>query len=215
MPRDDLDTDDSEFERKPAMPKGEWILGMCGVGAILLFGFGLGVSLGQSKAEPKAKIVTEVAHHDPKPTVPDPEPTKKTEPTKPKPVEPTKKAEPTKKTEPTKTEPTKPVTPPTKPAKPPEPMGVPVLFAEKIAPIFKAKCNICHGDASTKGGLDLRTLAAIAKGGDNGAALVAKDLDKSNLWTQIESGAMPPAGKDKMTPAEIKLVKDWILSGGK
>ncbi len=216
MPHDDFDTDETEIERKPAMPKAEWILGMCGIGAILLFGFGLGVSLGQNKTEPKTKVVTEVAHIEPtKPAVPEAEPTKaKVEPTKPK-AEPTKpKAEPTK----PKAEPTKPKTEPTKPApKPPEPMVTPVLFADKIGAIFKAKCNGCHGDGSIKGGLDTRTLASIAKGGDNGpgTAVVAKDLEKSYLWSQINDGAMPPAGKDKLTPAEIKLIKDWILSGAK
>jgi len=212
MPHDDMESDEPETERKPAMPKGEWILGMCGVGAILLFGFGLGVSLGQSKTEPKAKIITEVVHNDPaKPTVPETEPTKPaTVATKPKP-EPTKpKPEPAK----PKPEPTKPVTPPTKP-KPPEPMATEVLYVAKISAIFKAKCNGCHGDGSIKGGLDMRTLASIAKGGDNGLAVVAKDLEKSYLWGQIESGAMPPAGKEKLTAAEIKLIKDWILSGAK
>jgi mono/diheme cytochrome c family protein len=90
-----------------------------------------------------------------------------------------------------------------------------VLFAEKIAPLFKRNCNSCHGDPLIKGGLDTRTLASIAKGGDNGKAVVAKDPDKSYLWMQVESGAMPPAGKEKLTPAEIKLIKDWILSGAK
>ena len=224
MPHDDFDTDETEIVRKPAMPKGEWILGMCGIGAILLFGFGLGVSLGQNKAEPKTKVVTEVANVEPsKPTLPEAEPTKpKAEATKPK-AEPTKpKAEPTKpKTEPTKpkTEPTKPKTEPTKPAppKPPGPMVTPVLFAEKISAIFKVKCNGCHGDGSVKGNFDMRTLASIAKGGDNGVgtAVVAKELEKSYLWSQINDGAMPPAGKEKLTAAEIKLIKDWILSGAK
>ena len=216
MPHDDFETDDAEIERKPAMPKGEWILGMCGIGAILLFGFGLGVSLGQSKTEPKAKVVTEVAHNETaKPSVPEAEPSKpKPEPTRPK-AEPTKPtAEPTK----PKAEPTKPKAEPTKPApKPPEPMVTPVLFAEKINAIFKLKCNACHGDPSIKGGLDLRSLASIAKGGDNsgGPAVIAKEPGKSLLWEQIESGAMPPAGKEKLAAAEMKLIKDWILSGAK
>ena len=211
MPRDDDDSDELEIERKPAMPKGEWILGMCGIGAILLFAFALGVSLGQSRSEPKSRIATEVAHTEmTKPSAPEAEPTKpeppklKPEPKKPK-TEPTKpKAEPTKlKTDPTKPEPKK-----------TEPTGTPVLFGEKIGAIFKFKCIVCHGDPSIKGGLDLRTLASIGKGGDNGTAVAAKDLEKSYLWGQIESGAMPPAGKDKLTAVEIKLIKDWILSGG-
>ena len=195
MPHNDFETDDAEIERKPAMPKGEWILGMCGIGAILLFGFGLGVSLGQSKTELKAKVAAEVAQNETaRHSLPEAELSKP------------------------KTEPTKPKAEPTKPApKPPEPMVTPVLFAEKINAIFKLKCNACHGDPSIKGGLDLRSLASIAKGGDNsgGPAVIAKEPGKSLLWEQIESGAMPPAGKEKLTAAEMKLIKDWILSGAK
>jgi periplasmic protein TonB len=209
MSRDDLESDVLEIERPPAMPKGQWILAMCGFGAVLLFGFGLGVSLGQSKTEAKAKPAVEVAQNIvAKPSVVEAAPTKpdvKPEPTKPKvtPIKP-------------KPEPIKPKIEPVKPEpKKPEATSAPVSFATSIAPIFKLKCNGCHGDPTTKGGFNMLTLASISKGGDNGIAVVAKDLDKSYLWSQIEGGAMPPAGKEKLTPAEIKLVKDWILSGAK
>ena len=214
MSRDDFESDVMEIERPPAMPKGQWILAMCGFGAILLFGFGLGVSLGQGKTEAKTKPAVEVAQNTvAKPTVVEAAPTKpdvKPEPIKPK-VTPIKsKMEPVKpKPDPVKVEPKK-----LEPKKP-EVTGAPVSFAANIAPIFKLKCNGCHGDPTTKGGFNMLTLASISKGGDNGLAVVAKDLDKSYLWSQIDGGAMPPAGKEKMTPAEIKLVKEWILSGAK
>ena len=216
MSRDDLESDVLEIERTPAMPKGQWILAMCGFGAVLLFGFGLGVSLGQSKTEAQTKPAVEVAQSslvkpsevEAVPAKPDvkPEPIKsKVIPIKPKPEPIKPKIEPVKpKPEPVKPEPKK-----------PEATSAPVSFATNIAPIFKLKCNGCHGDPTTKGGFNMLTLASISKGGDNGIAVVAKDLDKSYLWSQIEGGAMPPAGKEKMTPAEIKLVKDWILSGAK
>ena len=212
---DDVDEAELDLDRKPLMPKGEWLLGVCGVGAILLFGFGLGVSLGQSRTEVKVKPIVEVVQNEPtKAFVPETpiEPTKaaptKAVPTKAAPTKPETRA--TKPTTPPATKPT-----PTPPTKPEPPAVASVLFADKIAPIFKANCNVCHGAPSIKGGLDTRTLASIAKGGDNGKAIVAKDLDKSYLWMQVESGAMPPAGKDKLTPAEIKLIRDWILSGAK
>ncbi len=211
MSRDDLESDVLEIERTPAMPKGQWILAMCGFGAVLLFGFGLGVSLGQSKTEAKTKPAVEVAQTIvAKPSAIEAAPTKpdvKPEPIKPKVVPIKPKPEPIK----PKIEPVKPKPEPKKP----EATGAPVSFAANIAPIFKLKCNGCHGDPTTKGGFNMLTLASITKGGDNGIAVVTKDLDKSYLWTQIDSGAMPPAGKEKMTPAEIKLVKDWILSGAK
>lgn len=100
----------------------------------------------------------------------------------------------------------------------PTPPSVPsVLFAKDIQPIFKAKCTLCHGDTkSLKGGLDLRTLASIEKGGDSGKALVAGDLEKSSIWDWVEVDQMPPPeAKNPLTPEEKTLIKNWILGDGK
>jgi hypothetical protein len=110
--------------------------------------------------------------------------------------------------------------PPEPKAKMPEPKPVPkvrqVSFQKEVFPVFRSKCLICHGDVGKpKGGLDLRNLAAIAKGGDGGDALVPGNLDKSSIWALIADGSMPPAGKERLTPEEIELIKNWILSGGK
>jgi hypothetical protein len=122
-------------------------------------------------------------------------------------------------------EPKAPAPKPPEPKKPPEtkpepkspaPAGPQVTFAKEVLPIFRAKCLNCHGAVgSPKGGLDLRTLAAIAKGGDGGDALVAGDLKKSSIWVNIEENLMPPAGKERLTEPEATLIKNWILSGGK
>jgi protein TonB len=106
--------------------------------------------------------------------------------------------------------------PKVEPKKSPEAKAPEVLFAKEIFPIMKSKCMICHGDTKgVKGGLDMKTLAAIKKGGDNGDALVPGDLKKSLIWTTIEDGAMPPPEKPQLTDKEKTLIKNWILSGGK
>jgi outer membrane biosynthesis protein TonB len=140
---------------------------------------------------------------------------------------PTEKAEPTRKAEPkpapkptAKVEAKKPDPPKTekKPeVKKPDPPKVELVSYEKqVLPIFKAKCNLCHGDPQKKGGLDLRTLAAALQGGDSmmPGAVAGKPAD-SPIWTEIESGSMPKNPKDRLTDAEKKIVKDWILSGAK
>jgi hypothetical protein len=118
-----------------------------------------------------------------------------------------------------KTEPkTEPKTPPkTEPKTEPKKVMEMVSFDQKIKPIFRAKCTVCHGDPTIKGKLDLRTLAAIKKGGDSGTGFDPGNLAGSLIWTRIEDKdmPMPPDGKEKLTPAEMKLIKDWILSGGK
>ncbi len=140
----------------------------------------------QEKKEPEPKIVTPAPKPAPMPKPPDPKP-------EPKPPEP-------------------------KP-KPPEPKPKPVTqvsFEKEILPIFRSKCNLCHGDTKgVKGGLELKTLASIAKGGDSGDALVPGKPDSSLIWTLIEDGSMPPPDKPQLTEAEKTKIKNWILSGGK
>jgi periplasmic protein TonB len=144
-----------------------------------------------------------VAMPDPMPMpMPEPEPMKKTEP------EPKPESKPEPKPEPKKPEP--------KPSPEPKKDVTAVSFEKEILPIFKAKCNLCHGDTKgIKGDLDLRTLAAIKKGGDNGDALVPGDLTKSLIWSSIVDEVMPPPDKPQLTEAEKTKIMNWILSGGK
>jgi len=104
-----------------------------------------------------------------------------------------------------------------KPKKPEPPKGKEVSYVKEVLPIFKTKCLSCHGDPQKKAGLDLKTLAAAVGGGNNGAGAVPGKPDDSLIWKTIADGEMPPpgSGKDKLTEAEKKIVKDWILSGAK
>ena len=98
----------------------------------------------------------------------------------------------------------------------PEPKKNAITFQANVLPILKTHCTGCHGDVpKPKADLDLRTLASIAKGSTSGDAVVANNLLKSGIWTTIDDGTMPPAGKPKMTPSEKKIIKDWIESGAK
>ena len=40
-------------------------------------------------------------------------------------------------------------------------------FRDKVAPILEQRCLHCHGEATHKGNLSLRTAATALKGGDN------------------------------------------------
>jgi hypothetical protein len=193
---------------------------------LLLIGSVVGFYAGEEKptvVKAKSTLLAKLERDRPKPVPttapkieepapePMPEETPKAKPTKAAPP-PTKPAEP--KPEPKKPEPPKPE--PTKPApepKKPEPAAVQVSF-DKILPIFKAKCNICHGDPTIKGDLDLRSLMAIKKS-PNSKVLVPGKPDESDLFDRIKDGSMPPPGKDKLTAAEMQLISDWIKSGAK
>ena len=196
-----------------------WVVGLVVFGVCVVIGFGVGFLAGRSEPTKRAdKPVPEVAKLTVKgtpPTTPKPASTSPTE-ARPAATVPTKP-------EPPKTPPTaakQPTTPPTKPeAKKPEPKpaakGDAPTFA-KVSVVFKDKCVVCHGGVGNpKGGLDLRTLAAVNKGGDSGPAVSPGDLAKSQLWDSIDSGQMPPPKKEPLTADEKKLIRDWILGGAK
>lgn len=93
-------------------------------------------------------------------------------------------------------------------------------FALKVLPLFKEKCLACHGDdeKKVKGGFDMRSRAAVLAGGDSGEpGFVAHAPDKSALMRLVlredEDLAMPPKENDKLTAAQIEVLRLWIREG--
>jgi len=91
----------------------------------------------------------------------------------------------------------------------------PVIFEKDVRPILKAQCFQCHGEGEKlKGGLDLRLRHLIARGGEEGPAIVPGKPDKSLLYTQVRDGEMPK-GEKKLTKEQIEAIRQWIASGAK
>lgn len=87
------------------------------------------------------------------------------------------------------------------------------VFETHVRPILKAHCFHCHGEEDElQGGLDLRLVRLITKGGESGSALVAGKHSESLLFERIASNEMPP-GEKKMSPAERDIIRRWIDSG--
>lgn len=59
------------------------------------------------------------------------------------------------------------------------------LLERDVLPILTKQCLGCHGGLRQKGGLDMRTIPAMLKGGKSGPAVKAGDLDASEMWTRI------------------------------
>ncbi|MCA1963100.1 MAG: DUF1549 domain-containing protein, partial [Prosthecobacter sp.] len=95
------------------------------------------------------------------------------------------------------------------------------LFVRRILPLFHEKCLACHGqdEAKIKGGLDMRSLAAVMKGGDSELpALIAGKPEESPLYlavTRTHDGweAMPPKEADKLYAEQLGWLKEWIAGG--
>ena len=93
------------------------------------------------------------------------------------------------------------------------------LTQHDVLPIVLLRCTTCHGPRRKQGGLDLRTPAAMRKGGNSGPALVPGHPDLSLMIQRIESEACPPRELllkffVKRPPAsEVKVLREWIAAG--
>ena len=88
------------------------------------------------------------------------------------------------------------------------------LFRDQVHPLLKARCGECHNPNSSKAELDLTTITGIRAGGESGDLVVAGKPDTSLLIQKVVEGEMPPEGKDPLTRQEIKLLTQWVQSGG-
>jgi len=95
-----------------------------------------------------------------------------------------------------------------------------VDFSRDIQPILSAKCYECHGpDESTrKAKLRFDDRGNATADRDGTTAIVPGHPDKSELIARItitdEDDRMPPHQKgERLSPREIKLLRDWIAEG--
>ena len=97
--------------------------------------------------------------------------------------------------------------------------AVPVSAVHEI---LAAKCLACHGNdpQDLKGKFDLRSQAAAIKGGESGeAAIVPGEPDKSPLYRAVtwedDALQMPPKLNDRLSEAQVALIRRWIAGGAK
>lgn len=101
--------------------------------------------------------------------------------------------------------------------KPAEPSAAP--SQHEIIPIVLRRCSVCHGLHRQEAGLDLRTKAAMLRGGKSGPAMVPGKPDESPLIKKIRAGQMPP--RDRLVEVSVKPIElaetetlaKWIALG--
>lgn len=92
------------------------------------------------------------------------------------------------------------------------------VFSDIIHPILEMRCNSCHNASKKKGELQMHTMEAFKKGGENGDVFVAGDPTKSMMMQRVhlpesDEEHMPPKGKTQLTPEQIALMEWWIGEG--
>ena len=82
--------------------------------------------------------------------------------------------------------------------------------------VLSERCTKCHGGVKHKGGLDLRAVPNILKGGESGPAVVAGKPSESLLLEVLHpdsDNSMPPKG-ERLTETEVEAISSWIASLG-
>ncbi len=92
-----------------------------------------------------------------------------------------------------------------------------VSFQRDVLPIFEARCIECHGPDKVKGSLRMDTVAHLFGEDPEWWTVQPGKPDESLLLERVElpaddPDAMPPKG-DRLTPAEIAVIRDWIAEG--
>ncbi len=92
--------------------------------------------------------------------------------------------------------------------------AAPPEFEKNVLPILQAKCLRCHGEKQQAGKLDMRTPAAMLRGGNTGPAYKPGNSTSSLLIELIEFNEMPPKKSDvpRVTKPELQLLREWIDS---
>ncbi|MFM7604964.1 MAG: c-type cytochrome domain-containing protein [Prosthecobacter sp.] len=93
-----------------------------------------------------------------------------------------------------------------------------VDYASQIAPIFRAKCYECHHTSKkVKGDVDLAD-NKMSESIGAGKHIVPNEPKKSTMLIYCalpddDEDVMPPKGKNRLTPAELKVLETWITEG--
>ena len=94
-------------------------------------------------------------------------------------------------------------------------------FATVIRPLFEAKCFQCHGPEKQKGDYRMDTIAGLFTAGESELDPIVKGnalesyLVETLTLPEDDDLAMPPEGKDRLTPEETLAVIRWIWAGAK
>jgi mono/diheme cytochrome c family protein len=91
-------------------------------------------------------------------------------------------------------------------------------YVTDVQPVLARSCYACHGPEKQRGGLRLDIKADALQGGDSGAEIVpgksAESLLIRHVAGLVPDKIMPPKG-DRLTAAQIALLRGWIDQGAK
>jgi hypothetical protein len=88
------------------------------------------------------------------------------------------------------------------------------FFEKEIRPLLIERCQKCHGEKKTSGGLSLTSRAALLQGGNTGPAVVPGKPSESLLIKAVNhSGDLKMPEKEKLPSRDIDKLTRWVTRG--
>jgi hypothetical protein len=87
------------------------------------------------------------------------------------------------------------------------------FWVDRVEPLLDKQCLKCHAGVRQRGGLDLRSLETMLRGGDRGPAIMPGRPNESRIVQFVQPHAdehMPPDSKRQLSAEEIAVLKTWI-----
>ena len=94
--------------------------------------------------------------------------------------------------------------------------GSSVDYQRDIEPLFRARCHMCHGPGQQMSGLRLDRAEDALRGGYSGPVILpgkAADSRLIRLVAGLEKGVVMPSAGERLSAAEIDLLRAWIDQG--
>ncbi len=98
----------------------------------------------------------------------------------------------------------------------PAPATRKIDFVKDVQPIFRAKCDTCHGAKKQESAYRLDHKASALRGGDIGRAIVSGKSGESPLIRYVAGAdpelTMPPEG-ERLSAEQVAILRAWIDQG--
>jgi uncharacterized membrane protein len=91
-------------------------------------------------------------------------------------------------------------------------------YLDVVQPLLERRCGTCHNDDKREGGFSVGSYDLTLVGGDTSRAVMPGNLVASELFYRItlpedDDAHMPAEGKTPPTPAQIEILRWWIVAG--
>jgi hypothetical protein len=87
------------------------------------------------------------------------------------------------------------------------------FWSSRVEPLLDKQCLKCHAGVRQRGGLDLRSLETMLRGGDSGPAIIPGRPDESRIVQFVSPKSavhMPPDNTKQLSAADISILQTWI-----